>query len=289
MRLTTCLALLTPLFLAAPLSSQNLLLNGDFESNTASGCDFNLANTTFTGMMANCVGFGTANEIDIMLGACGYGSPPQSGTTKVGIACKYPYTSDVDAFGMELSAPLVSGASYRLVFYVEAELYSFSPDIGNVEIGVSTTGSAFGTLVLTGTPSGSGWTRIEGSFTAPMAATWLTVRQQTSTDSWNHVDNFVLEPDFALSSRGSCPGSMTFSVTGETPGGDVAFVYGSPGSFTWTGSPCTGTTLDIANPTLAQLSTATSLTANVPAAACRRIRVQAVDVSTCKVSNFVDL
>ncbi len=94
---------------------------------------------------------------------------------------------------------------------------------------------------------------------------------------------------FTLSATGTCPGPMTFSVTGETPGGTIAFLYGPPGSFTWMGTPCTGTTLDIAVPTIAQLSTATSFSGNVPQAACGRIRVQAVDVASCTVSNFIDL
>jgi len=94
---------------------------------------------------------------------------------------------------------------------------------------------------------------------------------------------------FTLSSSGTCGGTMTFRTAGFTPGGQVAFLYGFPGVFTWTGSPCTGTTVDIANPTIAQLSTATFLTTTVPAAACGRIRVQAVDVSTCSVSNYIDL
>lgn len=94
---------------------------------------------------------------------------------------------------------------------------------------------------------------------------------------------------FTLSATGTCPGAMTFSVSGGTPGGLIAFLYGPPGSFTWMGSPCTGTTVDIASPTIAQLSTATTASGNAPGAVCGRIRVQAVDVSSCTVSNFIDL
>lgn len=94
---------------------------------------------------------------------------------------------------------------------------------------------------------------------------------------------------FTLSATGSCPGSMTFSVSGETPGGSIAFIYGTPGSFTWGGTPCTGTTVNINAPTIAQNSTATSITGTVPQGACGVIRVQAVDVATCTVSNFIDL
>lgn len=281
--------LLAAAFLAPRITAQNLILNGDFENTTSVGCDFNLSNADFTSKMANAVGYGAANEIDIMEGTTCYGSSAQSGLKKVGIACKLPFSPDVDELALELAQPLVPGQSYRLSFWVEAEVFSFSPEIADVEIGVSTSSTSFGTLVFAGSGSAGIWTQLQTTFTAPVAATWLTIRQETNTDSWNHIDNFVLEPAFSLTSTGSCPGTMTFSVSGETPGGLVAFVYGVPGSFTWMGTPCTGTTLDIAGPTLAQYSAATSITGNVPAGACGRIRVQAVDVATCAVSNFLDL
>jgi len=72
-----------------------------------------------------------------------------------------------------------------------------------------------------------------------------------------------------LAVSGTCPGPMTFSVTGANSN-TIAYVYGVPGSFTWNGSPCTGTTVDIANPQF--LLGGTSLAANVPAGACGVIR-----------------
>lgn len=104
------------------------------------------------------------------------------------------------------------------------------------------------------------------------------------------IDNLTFEGSgFALTATGSCPGSMTFSVSGETAGGQIAFLYGPPGSFTQGGSPCAGTVVDVNPPTIAQNSTATSVSGTVPAGACGTIRVQAVDISTCTVSNFIDL
>ncbi len=276
--------------LLVSLPAQNLVLNGSFENTTSTGCDLNLSNGTFSAMMSNHVGFGSADELDIMNGSCGYGSAPPDGIVKVGLACQYPNGSGVDAMALELASPLVPGQSYTLTFWVEAEVLSFSPDIGNVEIGVSTSSSSFGTQVFAGAaPSGGAWTQLTATFTAPLAATWLTVRQEANTDSWNHVDDFVLTSGFSLSASGACPGQMTFSVSGETPGGTVAFLYGLPGSFTHAGTPCTGTTVDLANPQVGLLGTNTSLTVMVPAGACGLYRVQAVDVQTCTVSNFVDL
>jgi len=92
-----------------------------------------------------------------------------------------------------------------------------------------------------------------------------------------------------LSMNGTCPGPVTFTVTGTTPGATIAWVWGFPGAFTWMGTPCTGLALDLMSPTLAATSTATSLNASLPAAACGRVRVQAVDLAACVTTNFLDL
>lgn len=116
----------------------------------------------------------------------------------------------------------------------------------------------------------------------------------TTTCTYAFIDTNTSEATcgsagFTLATSDSCPGTMTFTVTGETPGGDIAFIYGVPGSFTQGGTPCTGTMVGIANPTIAQFGPATSASGTVPAGACGTIRVQAVDVATCTVSNFIDL
>ena len=136
----------------------------------------------------------------------------------------------------------------------------------------------------------------------PSAGTWTVevIADEINQDA--HTETGAVDADFALavsgvsgtgggftlSVSGTCPGTMTFSVTGETPGGNIAWVYGPPGSHTHTGIQCTGIQLDITGPTVFTIGPATSLTANIPANACG-IRVQAVDASTCKVSNFVDV
>lgn len=97
------------------------------------------------------------------------------------------------------------------------------------------------------------------------------------------------QADFTITATGTCPGTFTFEVFGENPGGQIVFIYGTPGSFTQTGTPCNGTMVDITSPTIAQNSTSTTLMGTVPAGACGVIRVQAADVNTCSVSNFIDL
>jgi len=106
------------------------------------------------------------------------------------------------------------------------------------------------------------------------------------------VDDLTIRPGgpaLDLTVTGTCPGQMTFTVTGSTPGGMIAYVYGPAGSYTWTGSPCGGTVLDINPPVIGAYTTATSVTMRVCRNLCGVTRVQAVDVSTCTVSNYVDL
>jgi len=96
-----------------------------------------------------------------------------------------------------------------------------------------------------------------------------------------------------LSVSGSCPGRMGFDASGGTPGGNVAFVYAfGTGSFKIpNGKPCAGTTLGLnSSVKLARLVAAdgsgnASFGANVPPAACGRVFVQAIDLSTCNTSN----
>jgi hypothetical protein len=98
-------------------------------------------------------------------------------------------------------------------------------------------------------------------------------------------------PSLALS--GTCPGPVTLTASNCTAGGMVAMIYGAAGTFTQTGSPCTGLTVDIAAPTLGGLLVAdgagsAAVTFNAPAAACG-LTVQAVDVGTCTTTNTITL
>lgn len=96
-----------------------------------------------------------------------------------------------------------------------------------------------------------------------------------------------------LALRGTCPGTIAFDATGATPGAKVAFVYafGTGNQKIPNGKPCAGTTLGLnGSAKLARLVTAdgngnASFSAPVPAGACGRVFVQAIDLSTCDTSN----
>jgi len=104
------------------------------------------------------------------------------------------------------------------------------------------------------------------------------------------IDNVVVEnvgptgPTLALS--GTCPGAITASASGMTPGGPVAIAYGLPGTTVVPSGPCTGITVDVLAPTVlaivnADASGNAALTGNAPGGACGTILVVAVDAATC--------
>lgn len=98
----------------------------------------------------------------------------------------------------------------------------------------------------------------------------------------------------SLSSVGSCPGSMTYTVTGATPGGAVAFLYArGMGSHVLAGGPCVGTmlgldaTVQLGGVVNADAAGNASLSFNVPASACGRFWGQGLDVGTCGTTNVL--
>lgn len=96
-----------------------------------------------------------------------------------------------------------------------------------------------------------------------------------------------------LTRTGSCPGQITLSLTGATPGGGVAMLYGAAGTFTKPGGLCAGLRLNIAQPNFVgnlgvnALGQA-SITFSAAPGLCGRT-VQGVDLATCTASNGVIL
>lgn len=279
--------LISLLFLA-----QNLVVNGDFENNTSSGCDYNNANSTFDSKMVGCRAYGPSNEIDIMDSGSCYGPAGPVGSTKVAIACNGDPNND--AFTMSLTGPLSAGGTYTLKVHLYAHIETWSPGQLPVVFGLTTAAGTQGTVVATLTPTAGSFTQLTATFVAPMAATHLSIAAQPSTvDGWTHVDGVELTGGFSLSKSGTCPGAATLSTAGGTPGGAAAILYGNPGSRTKPSGTCAGTTVNIANPTLAAVivangSGAASLSFNAPAGACGKT-IQAVDLNSCATSNTVVL
>lgn len=96
---------------------------------------------------------------------------------------------------------------------------------------------------------------------------------------------------------GTCPGSMSYQVTGATPGGQVGLIFSaSTGSFVIPGSfACAGTTLGLGSSgiqlvanTAADGSGTANFRGNAPQSACNRF-LQGIDVTTCGTTNVVQI
>lgn len=125
-----------------------------------------------------------------------------------------------------------------------------------------------------------------GAFDRAVISDWV--------DSLAYVDNVSIGGGgFTLAKSGTCPGPVTLSTAGGTASSAVALLYGNPGSTTKPSGTCAGTTVSLANPTLAAIlvangSGATSLSFNAPAGACGKT-VQAVNIASCGTSNTIVL
>jgi hypothetical protein len=170
----------------------NIILNGDFESNTLTGTTYNLSNGTFTNVMSNMTGYGAGNELDVFTFGSPYGPDPQSGKWKVGLA----NLNAPDAFTFNLSSGIVAGRTYRLSFWAIRN-QQFSTGDSPVLIGVSGAKNAFGTEVFSTTlVSSSNWQNFSGSFVAPVNGSFLSVTLAPNggtSPTWMHVDNFSME------------------------------------------------------------------------------------------------
>ncbi len=96
-------------------------------------------------------------------------------------------------------------------------------------------------------------------------------------------------PMLWLSQFGQCGGVMAFEVVDATPGGEIAYVYGRTfGEIAVPG--CPGAFVAIGDPVVADILIAdnqgmTVLEAMVPAGACGRYYIQAVDLTGCAETN----
>ena len=201
MRTQAFLFVASAFLLLHPLDAQNLILNGDFENNSASECQFNVSNVEFTAIMENATGFGPTpsglgtGEIDVMrdrINGCAWGNPPVSGATKLGLGSGRSAGS-YDAFSFDLGSPISAGSKYVISFQVSAVITGFSHGHASVEIGLSNAPRKFGTPLFSGSGSRTGsWSKWERIFEAPINAKYLTVRNEGLKNAWNHLDDFRL-------------------------------------------------------------------------------------------------
>ena len=186
---TTTIVAAAALSCAAAASAQNMIINPSFESNTAGGSMSNMTNATFNATVNNATAFGADYVIDLYL-VNPWGLPPVHGQWKLAIH-KNSFGA-VDAFSFDLNNAIVSGKLYHLEFWAHAET-TFDPGNQPVEIGISNSAAAFGTLVYTsGGLAVNSWTQYTTNFVAPANASYLTVQNSQGTNTWAHIDDFQL-------------------------------------------------------------------------------------------------
>jgi hypothetical protein len=166
-----------------------VILNGSFETNSASGTWFNMLNSDFNATVSSATAFGSAQELDLVKDSDWF-LAPQHGHWKLGLHTQY--TGLFDAFSLAVSSPLVGGQSYSLSFYAARQ----GGNPVSIDIGLSTSATGFGTLIFTGAPSsGDTWDHIVTTFVAPNSGAFIAVRNQyvDGHDAYSFVDNFSIE------------------------------------------------------------------------------------------------
>lgn len=141
--------------------------------------------------------------------------------------------------------------------------------------------------------SAFGYSVAASGATLIVGAPWDSISGRNSGSAYHFDDAGI--PALSLNFSGDCPGRTNFTVSNATPGRLVAIVYGlSDGPTTIPDAlSCAGTILHVGNPSLANriiLADARGvalLSTNIPAVACSRLRVQALDTTTCAVSGVV--
>jgi hypothetical protein len=227
--------LLTIVLFTSKVNSQSVL-NGSFEQNTVSSCATNQANTSFNLSMNDCFAFGSGSEIDIQDSTCGY-SNPANGDWFISLATPGPGMRD--ALSLKLSAPLIVGQNYQILYYQKADTSMTTLD--SLQIGVSLSNNTLGTIVHRTQPmSETNWTLNSFSFTSPLAAEYLTFSNEGSIRGWNFIDDIQLNivngvPNYSIDNSVQVfPNPTRGNVNISVPNGvDNIKVYNSIGSLVY--------------------------------------------------------
>lgn len=206
-------------------SLAQFFLNGDFENNCASTCQWNMTNANFTSCMSATVAFGSRNEVDIQKTGCAY-FLPQQGNNFISLNA---FDSITDEVSMQLSTSMIIGHRYVISYYDKADT-NFRKKRDSIEIGISTSSGSFGTKIYQSFPVISNWTKRTFSFIAPVTGQFITVRLSNFSDGWNFIDNFYVDTCLASLNLGKdttlCPGQQ-YLLNANTPGATYYWQDGS--------------------------------------------------------------
>jgi hypothetical protein len=182
----------------------NLVTNGDFEVHSGPACNSNIVNTSLGSFVTGATGFGAANEIDVYANPPCYGLTAHSGSTKIALHAQEGGAVN-DAFSLVLARPVVAGETCVLSFWTHV-VTDFDPNLGTIEVGLSSAANSFGTLVASGTSTTTfTWEHFTATFTAPVTGDFITLGI-VGDDSWIHLDEVTL---IATSATTLCHGDGT--------------------------------------------------------------------------------
>ncbi|MEX1000916.1 MAG: gliding motility-associated C-terminal domain-containing protein [Crocinitomicaceae bacterium] len=172
-------------------SFAQVILNSDFELNSGQvGTDYlDLDHLSFDTLVLNCSSYGTGSYGGIdLISTNNWDGVAYSGNWYLGIE-----GGNVEQFSMELDTLLISGVTYRIIYYDRGRAQHPPAPI---KIGISSTSDSFGTLVYSGTePEVGKWNKRCFTFIAPFGGQYITVRASSAMGSWSKLDNFVIDQD----------------------------------------------------------------------------------------------
>ncbi len=197
--------------------SQNLILNGSFEHNTATGNTLNLT-SAWASVVSDCFEV-DGGSMDLITGNnCGSASDGNWFVTCSPVGGLWPYL----AFSFKLSTTLIQGAQYTLTF----DKRFCGPNTSPIDVGISSDSTLLGTVFHTfAAPLVNTWATETYIFQAPVAGQYLTANIGAAFSTGTvGLDRFSLEAgvtgisdppmEHLILFPNPCNGIFTVSVTG---------------------------------------------------------------------------
>lgn len=172
-------------------------LNGDFEFNLASNCEYNHSDSIFNTRISDVFAFGKNNygaslrgQTDIQTKGCFV--TPQHGDWCIGLSGERFTDTTSDAIALKLSSTLTAGFKYQLSFYLFGNT-TFSDTLGDIVVGESDSPSIIGRIIDTISPIAMNWKQVLLNFEATQSSQYITIKNVPGLRSWNQIDNFEIK------------------------------------------------------------------------------------------------
>lgn len=168
-------------------------INGDFENNASSICQYNISNLDFNSILSDVKGIGELEKLDLLRTSdCSAVGVPESGECFSSLETQDNDSLRSTALSFQLTSSLQMGSQYSFSFFDRS--FPIAGPSGEIEIGVSDNDSTFGTLIATTPAADTIWMRRVILFTAPITGAYITARQKNqSFKTGEFIDNFSFD------------------------------------------------------------------------------------------------